>query len=239
MQGLPFSLMQASKGGDSMNPEQIARVVQAFPCFVGVPIEQWGVSGAQLISIPPQPVIEEGHIFEHASFVLRGCVRIYKISPTGKELTLYRVKKGEVCVIMMASILGETGYEAIAETEEETELVVFPVKLFRQWMQEYKELNQFIYRLFIKRMVSVTDLVEDMTFQTMDQRVAELLLRKTSEHANAPLYVTHESLSRELGTAREVVSRVLKGFERRGWIRLSRGKIYLDQRGQLERLISR
>lgn len=221
-----------------MKAEQIARVVQAFPCFAAIPIERWGVSGAQLISIPPQPVIREGHLFKHASFVLRGCVRIYKISSTGKELTLYRVKKGEVCVIMMASILGETGYEAIAETEEETELLVFPVKLFRQWMHEYKELNQFIYRLFIQRMVSVTALVEDMTFQPMDQRVAEWLLRKTSEQANAPLYVTHESLAKELGTAREVVSRVLKGFERQGWIRLSRGKIYMDQRGKLEQLIS-
>ncbi|WJQ81925.1 Crp/Fnr family transcriptional regulator [Brevibacillus brevis] len=188
------------------------------------------------MTLSTQPVLEEGHIFEHATFVLRGSVRIYKISPTGKELTLYRLKSGEVCVIMMASILGETGYEALAETEEETELLVFPVALFKYWMETYKELNQFIYRLFIKRMISVTNLIEDITFLPMDRRVAELLLRKTNTNSEAPLYATHEVLSLELGTAREVVSRILKEFERLGWIKLGRGKIYLLQRSELEQL---
>lgn len=222
-----------------MKAEHISRVRHAFPCFEGVPDHQWGLPGVELINLPARPaVIEEGHFFEHASFVLRGCVRIYKISETGKELTLYRVRRGEFCVIMMASILGETGYEAFAEIEEETELLVLPVRLFREWMQDYKQLNQFIYRLFIKRMVSVAGLAEDMAFQTMDHRVAEWLLSKANEHANAPLYVTHDTLSKELGTAREVVSRVLKGFERKGWIRMGRGKVYLSQRAELERLIS-
>lgn len=219
-----------------MQNEKIASIVSTFPCFAAIPLEQWQNTEAAVITLPARPVIEEGHIFQHASFVLSGSVRIYKISPTGKELTLYRVKRGEVCVIMMASILGETGYEAIAETEEETELLVLPVALFKQWMDTYKELNQFIYRLFIKRMVSVTNLIEDMTFLPMDRRVAELLLRKTNPHSAAPLYITHESLSLELGTAREVVSRVLKEFERLGWIRLGRGKISMLKRSELEKL---
>ncbi|MCC3382265.1 Crp/Fnr family transcriptional regulator [Paenibacillus farraposensis] len=221
-----------------MDPEKFANIVSKFPCFSVVPLEKWQNTGASIISLSAQPVLEEGHIFEHASFVLRGSVRIYKISPSGKELTLYRVKSGEVCVIMMASILGETGYEALAETEEETELLVLPVALFKHWMDTYKELNQFIYRLFIKRMISVTSLIEDITFLPMDRRVAELLLRKTNTNTNseAPLYATHEALSLELGTAREVVSRVLKEFERLGWIQLGRGKIYLLQRSELEQL---
>jgi len=219
-----------------MQYEKITSIVSTFPCFAAVPHEKWQTSGVAVITLPAQPVIEEGHVFQHASFVLRGSVRIYKISPSGKELTLYRVKSGEVCVIMMASILGETGYEAIAETEEETELLVLPVPLFKNWMDTYKGLNQFIYRLFIKRMISVTSLIEDMTFLPMDRRVAELLLRKTNSRSEAPLYVTHESLSLELGTAREVVSRVLKEFERLGWLRLGRGKIAILKRCELEKL---
>lgn len=146
-----------------MDAEQISRVRQTFPCFEGISDQQWGLSGARLISLPARSaVITEGHLFEHASFVLRGCVRIFKISPTGKELTLYRVRKGEFCVIMMASILGETGYEATADIEEDTELLVLPVGLFRKWMHDDKQLNQFIYRVFIKRMVSVTARIPEL-----------------------------------------------------------------------------
>ncbi|QRG66560.1 Crp/Fnr family transcriptional regulator [Brevibacillus choshinensis] len=222
-----------------MDAEQILQVRHAFPFFEEVPDQQWEQSGVQLINLSAQPaVIGEGHLFEHASFVLRGCVRIYKISSAGKELTLYRVRKGEFCVIMIASILGETGYEAIAEIEEETELLVLPVRLFREWMQDYKGLSSFIYRMFIKRMVSVAGLAEDMAFQSMDHRVAQWLLKKAKDHADAPLYVTHDSISKDLGTAREVISKVLKGFERRGWIRMARGKVYISQRAELERLIS-
>ncbi|GAA3400455.1 Crp/Fnr family transcriptional regulator [Paenibacillus hodogayensis] len=219
-----------------MEPEQIAKAVAAFPCFADVPPEAWNHSGAFAAKVPAQLLIKEGHLFEHASFVLRGCVRIYKISPSGKQLTLYRVRSGETCVIMMASILGEAEYEAFAEAEEPSELLVLPAVRFRQWMHAYPELSRFIYRLFIKRMVAVTGLIEDMTFRPMDGRVAELLLRQSPVAAEAPLYVTHESLSFELGTAREVVSRVLKGFERQGWLRLGRGKIYVLRRDELERL---
>lgn len=220
-----------------MRPEQIAAIVSEFPCFAAVTPDEWRHSEAFIARLPAQPVIGEGHLFKHASFVLKGCVRIYKISSAGKELTLYRVRSGETCVIMMASILGETGYEANAETEEDTELLVLPAELFKLWMHTYKELNPFIYRLFIQRMVSVTGLVEEMTFHSMDRRVAEWLLRQPGGQSEAPLYRTHESLAIELGTAREVVSRILKRFEKRGWIRLGRGKLYVLQRGELERLL--
>ncbi|USG64817.1 Crp/Fnr family transcriptional regulator [Brevibacillus ruminantium] len=215
-----------------MRPEQIEKITSAFPCFSSVPKEVWGRAEASILSVPAQPLMGEGHMFTHASFVLKGCVRIYKISPSGKELTLYRVKGGEICVIMMASILGETGYEAIAEAEEETEVLVLPISLFTRWMDTYKELRQFIYRLFVRRMVSVTSMVEEMSFHSMEHRVASLLLRKAAGRLDGPLYVTHASLAEELGTAREVVSRVLKKFEQLGWVRLGRGKMYiLDQAG--------
>lgn len=193
-----------------MRPEQIAIIVSEFPCFAAVPQEEWRQSEAFITRLPAQPVVGEGHLFEHASFVLKGCVRIYKISPAGKELTLYRVRSGETCVIMMASILGDTGYEAMAETEEDTELLVLPASLFQLWMHTHKELSQFIYRLFIQRMVSVTGLIEEMSFHSMDHRVAEWLLRQPGGSTEIPLYITHESLAVELGTAKEVVSRILR-----------------------------
>ncbi|UFJ41117.1 helix-turn-helix domain-containing protein [Brevibacillus humidisoli] len=150
-----------------MRPEQIEKMVSAVPCFAAVPSKEWQQAGISTITLPARPVIEEGHIFQHASFVL----------------------------------------------------------------------SRFIYRQFIRRMVSVTGLVEEMSFYPMAHRVADLLLRKTNAQTDAPLYATHQSLSIELGTAREVVSRILKDFERRGSIRLGRGKIYLVQRSDLERLV--
>lgn len=221
-----------------MQSEHLPRIASAFPCFASVSLEDWSRSGASILTVPAQIVIEEGHIFEHASFLLTGCIRIYKISPTGKELTLYRLRSGETCVIMIASILGEMRYEAIAEAEEESELLVLPVRVFKQWMSTFPELNLFIYRLFVRRMVSVTGRIEEMTFQSMEQRVADWLLRQASPNSSmAPLYVTHEAISMELGTAREVVSRVLKRFEKLGLVHLGRGKIHLHKRSELEKLL--
>lgn len=220
-----------------MQPNKIALIQKAFPAFLCIPSEEWVSSGSQIIKVSPQPIIGEGHFFEHATFILKGCVRVYKVSPQGKELTLYRIRSGETCVIMLVSILGNTGYEAFAETEEESEFVVIPVPVFKRWLDNYKEVNQFIYRLILKRIVSVSELVEDMTFQPMNHRVAHLLLRKTSSNINVPLYVTHESLAMELGTAREVVSRMLKRFEKLGYIQLGRGKIHIVNRHNLEQIM--
>lgn len=207
-----------------MDIKRVQTVTDAFPCFSLVPEAAWQHPDIIIERFSPQLTMEEGHLFAHAAFVLSGKVRIYILSEAGREVTLYRVQHGGVCVLMMASILGETGYEASAQLEEDTELLLLPVDVFKDWMDRYKDLRQFIYRTMIKRMVSVTSLVEDIAFKPINARIADLLLRRTTDSRNH-LSITHEAMAVELGTAREVISRSLKEFEKAGWVQLGRGRI--------------
>ncbi|MEK3746386.1 Crp/Fnr family transcriptional regulator [Brevibacillus sp. FSL K6-0770] len=207
-----------------MEKARLPQVIQAFPCFAHVPLPAWSNNEIYVERFSPRLVMDEGHLFAHAAFVLEGKVRIHKISESGREITLYRVTRGGVCVLMMASILGELEYAASAELEEETELLLLPVKVFKQWLDEYKDVRQFIYSTMIKRMASVTTLMENIAFKPIDYRLAKFLLSCTTESDNQ-LLITHEAIAIELGTAREVVSRSLKEFESAGWIKLGRGRI--------------
>lgn len=216
-----------------MELKQIAGVTHAFPCFSSVSADDWMRKDITVERVPPRLSMPEGHFFAHAAFVLKGKVRIHKISESGREVTLYRIQRGGVCVLMMASILGETEYEASAEVEEETELLLLPVEVFKQWMDTYKELRQFIYQTMVKRMISVTTLVEDIAFKPIHTRIAQLLVMRTAEN-NDTLYMTHDAIAIELGTAREVVSRALKDFKKAGWLNLGRGKIEQIQRDILQ-----
>ncbi|MNN53445.1 cAMP receptor protein [compost metagenome] len=158
-------------------------------------------------------------------FILQGTVRIYKITPQGREITLYRVQNGQTCVLMMASILGETPYEASASIEVDTEVLLIPIPLFRKWMDLYLPLKQHVFQQIIERITSVTQLVENIAFQSIPYRIAEFLLKRMDTDNHMTLHITHEQLAIELGTAREVISRSLKDLARKKIIVTRRGCI--------------
>lgn len=172
-------------------------------------------------------VIHDGHKLQHAVFVLSGSIRICKISDSGKEVTLYRVRSGECCVLMMASILGEMEYEGIVHVEMETEIFLIPVDIFRNWMFTYKSIQLMIYKQFVLRWTGITNLLEQIAFNSIPQRILDFLQQSQDDFnsADKTITITHEQLAIELGTSREVVSRTLKTFTEKGAIILQRGKI--------------
>ncbi|CAH0121913.1 MULTISPECIES: Crp/Fnr family transcriptional regulator [unclassified Paenibacillus] len=210
-----------------MDIRQIHRIRQAFPCFGDVASDGW--KAAEIIAVTPETphTIREGHRLRHAMFILNGSIRIYKISPEGREITLYRVGSSECCVLMMASILGETEYEASAAVETDTEVLLVPATDFRNWMDAYLPVRQFIYKQFVARMTNVTLLLEKIAFQSIPCRLAEYLLTEAARRESDSLRMTHEQLAVELGTAREVVSRTLKDFAVKGALAAKRGRIDL------------
>lgn len=220
-----------------MHPHDIQRITDILPFLSTVTPQDW--HHAELISIDPSTphTIREGHVLQHAMFMVKGIVRIYKISEQGREITLYRVQSGQSCVLMMASILGETEYEASASLEVESEILLIPAGIFRMWMDNYKPLRQFIYKQFIHRINAVTNLLENIAFKPINYRLAYLLFHNTNENT-AALMITHEQLAVELGTAREVISRTLKDFQTRGILSLNRGKISHIDRLALEKIIN-
>jgi CRP/FNR family transcriptional regulator, anaerobic regulatory protein len=172
-------------------------------------------------------------------FIVGGSIRVYKISPSGREITLYRVQSGECCVLMLASILGETEYEANVSIEAETDVLLFPVEQFRDWMTAFKMIRQFIYKQMIERMSRVTELLENVAFNPVPYRIADYLIAHSTLPLPSTLRITHEQLAIELGTSREVVSRILKDFANKEAIALSRGQISILIPGILKTVLEK
>lgn len=209
-----------------MKPSDLQRISRILPFFSSVPQEEWALTQVMTVTPETPHAVREGHVLQHALFVLDGSVRIYKISGQGREVTLYRVRQGQSCVLMTASILGEIGYEASASIETETEVLLIPVPLFQQWMDRHKPVRQFIFRQIAQHIASVTERLEQIAFNSIQHRIASYLLDQTVE----PIALTHERLAFELGTAREVVSRALNELAKQQILVLRRGEIEIADR---------
>lgn len=159
-------------------------------------------------------------------FVLSGQVKVAKASASGRELPLYRVHAGETCVISSACLLGHNDYNAYGVAETPLRLLVLPGKLFEELLAE-PDFRRFVFSLFSERVADLMQLVEAIAFQRLDQRLASLLLG----HGKT-LHTTHQQLADELGSVREIVTRLLKSFADQGLVLLGRNQIdILDAAG--------
>jgi cAMP-binding proteins - catabolite gene activator and regulatory subunit of cAMP-dependent protein kinases len=215
---------------------QLSGIITLFPALSCVPRECW--RSAQIVTVSPSTphVVREGRLLEHAMFILDGPIRIYKLGLSGKEVTLYRIGPGESCALMMASLLGQIPYEASAGIETESQVLLIPAPVFRSWMNEYEMLRQWIYRQIMQRITSVTQVIENIAFRSIPSRLADHLLICASS-SGSTLYVTHEQLAAELGTAREVISRTLKDFADKGALVLGRKQVTILNRDELQRIL--
>jgi CRP/FNR family transcriptional regulator len=149
--------------------------------------------------------------------VLAGSIRVVKAAPNGRELPLYRVTPGETCIISSACLLGHTPYNARGVTEADTTLLLVPNADFQALLGE-AAFRDFIFQLFSERIADLMQLIEEVAFRKLDQRLAALLLGK-----GRSVHTTHQQLADELGSVREIVSRLLKGFAEQGLVALAAG----------------
>ena len=184
-------------------------------------------SEGRLIEVPAGTrIFDEHQPCVGFPFVLSGQVKVAKASSNGRELPLYRVHAGETCVISSACLLGQTDYNAYAVAESPLKLLVLPPALFDRLLAE-PPFRQFVFGLFAERVAELMQLVEAIAFQRLDQRLAGLLLG----HGQT-LNTTHQQLADELGSVREIVSRLLKSFAEQGLVELGRNHIgILDAAG--------
>lgn len=169
-------------------------------------------------------VYSEGDLCPGLGFLLSGEVRVFKVGANGREITLYKVRPGETCILGAASILSSRPYPASAVTLREGAALFMAAEEFRRLMSASAEMRAFIFRLINDRLTVIMELVEDVVFGRMDNRIMEYLLAKAE---GGKLRMTHQRIANDLGTSREVVSRLLKDFERRGKVALSRNMIEL------------
>jgi CRP/FNR family transcriptional regulator len=180
------------------------------------------MSNAALVEIPKnKQVFYPGSICENYLLVLKGCVKTQLISENGREVALYYVRSGDSCVLTTSCLLGGDSYPVEGVTEEKTTAFAISAKNFQNCLNNSIFFRQFVFKNFAERLSSVMSRMEEVVFESIDQRLCKYLL-----DCNQSLIThTHQELAMDLGSAREVVSRHLKRYERSGWVKLSRGSV--------------
>ena len=168
-------------------------------------------------------VFLEGNQVDAIALLISGVVRVYKIGETGREITLYRFGNGQSCILTANAILSQKTFPAIATVEKEAEAVMIPAATFREWVVRYDLWREFVFDLLSRRLSSVMEIVDEIAFRRMDTRVASFLL--TRIRVQNPIRITHQEIAAELGSSREVISRLLEDLNERGFIRSGRGEI--------------
>ncbi len=200
---------------------------QLFPSFQKLPAKlmQEILLSSVTKAIPSGArIYSEGDGCSAIAFVLSGGIRVYKISETGREITLYEIGPGETCILNASCILANTSYPANAIAASDVDVLLIRSEVFRSLVAGNDTMRDFVFTLLSQRLSLVMELVEEVAFGRMDERLSEYLIEKSE---NSILETTHQKIANDLGTSREVVSRLLKDFERKGKVRLSRNSIRL------------
>ncbi len=218
-----------------IDQEQFDRIARALPVLQGAG-PQLAREFAQAACIARlaagQDVFAEGDQVDAIALLISGVVRVYKIGETGREITLYRFGFGESCILTANAILSQQSFPAIATVEQEAEAVMIPADTFRDWVRRYDLWRSFVFDLLSQRLSSVMALVDEVAFQRLDTRVAVLLLDRSQ--IQNPIHITHQEIAAELGSSREVISRLLEDFADRGLIRSARGTVEVVDRQSLQ-----
>lgn len=217
-----------------IDAEQFKRVVRVLPMLAdeGSSLRREFRQKAFLARIPAgRDVFVEGDRADTIALLLSGTVRVYKIGETGREITLYRFGHGESCVLTANAILSQQTFPAIATVEHDAEAAIVTAADFRDWVNRYDVWRSFVFDLLSQRLVGVLEIVEEVVFRRMDARLASFLLKQAQ--SQNPISITHQEIAAELGTAREVVSRILEDFSGQGLIETGRGSIEVIDRNLL------
>lgn len=165
--------------------------------------------------------------------LLEGAVRVQQRGENGREVLLYRVQAGDTCVLTTACLLGYEDYTAEGVAETDVIAATLPREAFDELVAASREFRQFVFAAFSRRITELFGVIEDIAFNRMDVRLAARLAALAEDGV---VRATHQALANDLGTAREVVSRLLQDFVRRGWIEQARGEIRLTAPAALARL---
>lgn len=190
---------------------------------------------SNVLELPAKTVIfGPGKSPENMLFLLDGIVRVQQVSDTGREIVLYRINAGESCVLTTACLLAYDDYAAEGISETPVRAAAIPRDVFDELVATSKSFRTFVFAAFSKRITDLFQMVDEVAFQRIDVRLAQRLLTLADDAQIVT--TTHQKLSVELGTAREVISRQLQEFQRRGWIAQERGIVSLRDVSQLRRL---
>lgn len=213
--------------------------VERFPGLsrLDLPTKQLLTKRSTIVRVPKDiMVFGPGKSPENMLFLLDGTVRVQQVSETGHQIVLYRIEAGQSCVLTTACLLAYDDYSAEGIAESVVKAAAVPREVFDDLVAGSKPFRDFVFAAFSKRITDLFLMIDEVAFQRVDVRLADKLIKLSSGTDKVP--TTHQKLSVELGTAREVISRQLQEFQRRGWIEQARGSVTLKDRQQLQTLVN-
>ena len=214
--------------------------IDRFPDLAALPADDQRLltgSAATVVLPAGTTVFAPGVAAQSFLLILDGTVRVQQVSPNGREIVLYRVTGGETCIMTTACLLSDEEYSAEGVAETEVEAVAVPKAAFEEAIARSPGFRRLVFADYSHRISDLMHVVEEVAFERLDKRLAQRLLDLAASDGTVP--VTHQDLAFELGSAREVVGRLLKELERRGWVALARGRIELRQPDRLRELAER
>lgn len=201
------------------------------------PQQNYFLSHTSTVSYPKGSSIQTELTCAGLLLVKSGVLRVYMLSAEGREITLYRIGSGEVCVLSASCALKTITFDVVIEAVKDCEMIQVDSVCFSELMQQNVYLEAFSYRLATERFSDVMWTMQQILFMSFDKRLAVFLLDEAAKTGTDRLKMTHEEIAKYMGSAREVVSRMLKYFTTEGLVTLSRGEIRLTDRKKLRELI--
>ncbi|MES2150072.1 MAG: Crp/Fnr family transcriptional regulator [Pseudomonadota bacterium] len=224
------------RAADAAKARRIETMLVALQLDLPAPLRQ------ELAQLPLIELAANTQVFDSATrcagfpLLMSGQVRVYRPLLNGRSIELYRVAPSEPCILSLGCLLGGGDYPACGVSVGPTMLVVLPPPMFEHWMAEVVPFRTAMFRLLGERLVSVMQLVEEVSSTRLEARLAAALLTHLGPDLAQPALVTHQQLADALGTVREMTSRLLDDLARRGILVLGRGRITVIDPEQLRRL---
>jgi CRP/FNR family transcriptional regulator len=195
------------------------------------------MNNAGKINMPAKATaFHQGDACSNYLLILSGKIKVLTRAENGREIVLYRLGDGDSCVLTTSCLFGNARYPAEGVTETEVTALAIPAEQFHDTIQQSKPFREFVFSSFSSHLGSLIALVEEVAFGKLDIRLARHLLKHCTDIRT--IETTHQQLATELGSAREVISRQLKDFESRGWLKLHRGSIEILDKQSLEEACS-
>lgn len=193
------------------------------------------VSKSQLISyIKGKSVYDGLDDCRGLIIVKNGQLRTYILSDSGKEVTLYRLFNDEICILSASCALNNMNFDLYIEAEKDSEIILIPTAIYSEISKNNIEVQKFTNKITLTRFSDVMWIMEQILFMSFDKRLAMFLLEQSSIEESDTIYMTHEDIAKHMGSAREVVSRMLKYFQNEGYVRTERGSIILKNKKKLQ-----
>lgn len=168
-----------------------------------------------------------GQYIKMVPIVLEGAIKVMRTDAEGHELFLYYIERGETCAVSLTCCSTFNPSEVKAVAEEKTKIVGIPVRKHEEWTNEFRQWKDFVAQTYQHRFQEMLKAVDDIAFKKMDERLLKYLIIKSKQLNTNELSITHQGIATELGTSREVISRLLKQLEKRKLVELGRNKVYV------------